>query len=91
MQIYNTAMWYYEILGKNEQMVESSEAVYASAFEAQYAAYQRMKEKPSLFGRVPTTGGKVESGLRSFLAGATTSERSKKTSCRNRLLRNSIQ
>jgi hypothetical protein len=33
-----------------------------------YAAYTRMKEKPSLFGPVPTTGGKVEGGLRHFLA-----------------------
>jgi hypothetical protein len=28
-----------------------------------------MKEKPSLFGPPPITGGKVEGGLRSFLAG----------------------
>jgi len=41
--------------------------VYATQFDAQYAAYTRMKEKPSLFGPVPTTGGKVEGGLRSFL------------------------
>jgi hypothetical protein len=61
--------WFYEILGKDDEVVETSEPVYASQFEAQYAAYQRMKEKPSLFGPVPTTGGKVESGLRSFLAG----------------------
>jgi hypothetical protein len=27
-----------------------------------------MKEKPSLFGPVPTTGGKVEGGLGHFLA-----------------------
>jgi hypothetical protein len=57
--------WYYEILGKNDEVVETSEAVYTSEFEAQYAAYTRMKEKPSLFGPVPTTGGKVEGGLRS--------------------------
>lgn len=57
--------WFYEILGQNDEVVETSEAVYASEFEAQYAAYTRMKEKPSLFGPVPTTGGKVEGGLRS--------------------------
>jgi hypothetical protein len=61
--------WFYEILGKNDEVLETSEPVYASQFEAQYAAYQRMKTKPSLFGPVPTTGGKVEGGLRSFLAG----------------------
>jgi hypothetical protein len=59
--------WYYEILGKNEEVVEASEAVYASQFEAQYAAYQRMKEKPSLFAPVPTTGGKVEGGIHSVM------------------------
>jgi hypothetical protein len=61
--------WYYEILGKNDEVLETSESVYASQFEAQYAAYQRMKEKPSLFGPIPTIGGKTEGGLRSFLAG----------------------
>jgi hypothetical protein len=46
---------------------KTSEPVYATQFDAQYAAYTRMKEKPSLFGPVPTTGGKVEGGLRHFL------------------------
>ena len=59
--------WYYEILGNDDEVLETSEPVYASQFEAQYAAYQRMKENPSLFGPVPKTGGKVEGGLRSFL------------------------
>jgi hypothetical protein len=59
--------WYYEILGKDDEVRETSEPVYATQFDAQYAAYTRMKEKPSLFGPVPTTGGKVEGGLRSFL------------------------
>lgn len=59
--------WFYEILGKNDEVVETSEPVYATQFDAQYAAYTRMKEKPSLFGPVPTTGGKVEGGLRHFL------------------------
>src|ERR1700692_4802150 len=40
--------WYYEILAEDDVVLETSEAVYASQFEAQYAAYQRMKEKPSL-------------------------------------------
>jgi hypothetical protein len=59
--------WFYEILGKDDEVVETSEPVYATQFDAQYAAYTRMKEKPSLFGPVPTTGGKVAGGLRSFL------------------------
>jgi hypothetical protein len=56
--------WFYEILGKDDEVVETSEPVYGTQFDAQYAAYQRMKEKPSLFGPVPITGGKVEGGLR---------------------------
>jgi hypothetical protein len=52
-------------LGKDDVVLETSEPVYATQFDAQYAAYTRMKEKPSLFGPVPTTGGKVEGGLRS--------------------------
>jgi hypothetical protein len=59
--------WYYEILGKDDKVLGTSEPVYASQFEGQYAAYQRMKGKPSLFGPVPTNGGKEEGGLRSFL------------------------
>ncbi len=55
--------WFYEILGQNEEVVEASEPVYASAFEAQYGAYQRMKEKPSLFGPLPTTGWRDQGGL----------------------------
>jgi hypothetical protein len=61
--------WYYEILGQNDEVLEQSEAIYGTQFEAQYVGYQRMKEKPSLFGPPPITGGKVEGGLRSFLAG----------------------
>jgi hypothetical protein len=56
-------------LGKDDEVLETSEPVYGTQFEAQYAAYQRMKEKPSLSGPVPTNGGKVEGGLRSFLMG----------------------
>jgi hypothetical protein len=63
--------WFYEILGKDDEVVEASEPVYAFEFEAQYAAYTRMKEKPSLFGPVPMTGGKVEGGLRSVAAAGT--------------------
>ena len=59
--------WFYEILGKDDEVLETSEPVYATQFDAQYAAYQRMKEKPTLFGAVPTNAGKVEGGLRSFL------------------------
>jgi hypothetical protein len=57
--------WYYEIVGKNDEVLETSEPVYGTQFEAQYAGYRRMKEEPSLFGPLPTTGGKVEGGLRS--------------------------
>ena len=60
--------WFYEILGKDDVVLEASERVYASQFDTQMAGYQRMKEKPSLFGPVPTTGRKVEGGLRHFLA-----------------------
>ena len=59
--------WYYEIVGKDDEVLETSEPVYASQIEAQYAAYTRMKEERSLFGPIPETGGKVEGGLRHFL------------------------
>jgi hypothetical protein len=52
-------------LGKDDVVLETSEPVYATQFDAQYAAYTSMKEKPSLFGPIPETGGKVEGGLRS--------------------------
>ena len=71
--------WYYEIVAKDGNLLETSEPVYATEFEAQYAAYTRMKAKPSLFGPVPTTGGKVEGGLRS-VAVLSTSIRAKKVS-----------
>ncbi len=60
--------WFYEILGQNDEVVEASEAVYASAFEAQYAAYTRMKAQPRLFGPLPETGWKDEGGLRTLVA-----------------------
>jgi hypothetical protein len=31
--------WYYEILGKDDEVLETFEPVYASQFDAQYAAY----------------------------------------------------
>jgi hypothetical protein len=55
--------WYYEILGKDDEVLEASEAVYVGEFEAQYAAYTRMKAKPSRFGPLPTNGWKDEGGL----------------------------
>jgi hypothetical protein len=64
--------WFYEILGENDEVVEASEPVYASAFEAQYGAYTRMKEKPSLFGPVPTTGWRDQGGLRTVMAAGPT-------------------
>jgi hypothetical protein len=61
--------WFYEILGKDDEVLETSEPVYGTQFEAQYAGYQRMRDQPTLFGPLPANGGKVEGGLRSFLAG----------------------
>ena len=63
-------MWYYEITDKNHGVLETSEPIYESADEAGMAGYRRVKEHPDyLIGEIPTTGGKVEGGLRSFLAG----------------------
>ena len=42
--------WYYEILGKDDVVLEASEPVYATQFDAQMAGYQRMKKEPRLFG-----------------------------------------
>lgn len=52
--------WYYELLGKDDEVLETSEPVYASQIEAQYAGYQRIKAKPSLSGPLPISG-KAES------------------------------
>jgi hypothetical protein len=60
--------WHCEITDKDRGVLETSEPIYASEFDAQMAGYERMKENPSLFGPVPTTGGKVEGGLRSVAA-----------------------
>jgi hypothetical protein len=46
--------WYYEILDQNEKVLEASEAAYASD--------THMKEKPVLFGSIPTKGWKDEGG-----------------------------
>jgi hypothetical protein len=59
--------WYYEILGKNDEVLEQSEPVYASQFEAQYAAYTRVKEKPSLFGPVISSRKRPYRQLTRFL------------------------
>jgi hypothetical protein len=60
--------WHCEITDKDRGVLETSEPIYASEFDAQMAGYERMKENPSLFGPVPTTGGKVEGGLRRVAA-----------------------
>jgi molybdopterin converting factor small subunit len=39
--------WYYEILGKNKEVVEQSEAIYSSALDAQYAAQAERWETAS--------------------------------------------
>jgi hypothetical protein len=58
--------WLYEILDKNRGVLETSEPIYESADEAEMAGYRRVKERPDyLIGEIPTTGGKVEGGLRS--------------------------
>lgn len=57
--------WYYEILGKDDEVLETSEPLYANQLEAQYAGYRRMKAKPRL-GPVPISG-KAERRLLSFL------------------------
>ena len=57
--------WFYEILGKDDVVLEAWEPVHATQFDAQMAGYQPMKKEPRLFGHMPTTGGKVEGGLRS--------------------------
>jgi hypothetical protein len=48
--------WFYEILGKDDVVLDASEAVYATEFDAQMAGYKRMKEEPSRFIQVPATG-----------------------------------
>ena len=60
--------WYYEILGKDDEVLETSEPLYANQLEAQYAGYRRMKAKPSFLGPVPISG-KPESRLLSFPTG----------------------
>jgi hypothetical protein len=37
--------WYYELLGRNNMVLEQSEAVYASQWEAQWAGDRRFKDK----------------------------------------------
>jgi hypothetical protein len=57
--------WFYEILGKNDEVLEKSEPVYPTQFDAHMAGYQRSKDQPEYFyGPIPPTGGKVEGGLR---------------------------
>ena len=60
--------WFYEILGKDDEVLETSEPLYANQVKAQYAGYQRMKAKPGLLGPVPING-KSKSRLLSFLTG----------------------
>ena len=59
--------WYYEILGRDDEVLETSEPLYANQLEAQYAGYQRVKANSRL-GPVPISG-KPESRLLSFLTG----------------------
>jgi hypothetical protein len=45
---------------------ETSEPIYSSKYEAEWAGYRRVKERPDyLIGEIPKTGGKIEGGLRS--------------------------
>lgn len=54
--------WYYEILGTNEEVLEQSQPVYATHWEAQWAGYRRFKDE--LLPGPPTSGGEVKGGLR---------------------------
>jgi hypothetical protein len=59
-------MWYYEIADKHG-VLETSEAVYSTEFDAQMAGWERLKENPTRFDWQPTNPGKVEGGLHSVL------------------------
>jgi hypothetical protein len=56
--------WFYEILDKDDVVLEASEPMYATQFEAHRAGYKRAKERPEYFYRpIPPTDGKVDGGL----------------------------
>ena len=55
-------------MGKDDEVLETSEPLYANQLEAQYAGYLRMKAKLSPYGLMPISG-KSESRLLSFLTG----------------------
>jgi hypothetical protein len=60
--------WYYEILGENEEVLETSEPIYASAVEAQMAARTLIKAEPILWGPMPKSGWKEQGGLRTIVS-----------------------
>jgi hypothetical protein len=73
-------MWYYEITDKNRGVLETSEPIYSSKYEAEWARYRRLKERPDyLLGEIPTTGGKIEGGLRSVAVLGPTTKAKQKT------------
>lgn len=56
--------WFYEILGQDDGVLETSDPIYSSKYEAEWAGYRRVKERPDyLIGEIPS-GGK-EGGLHS--------------------------
>lgn len=59
MQREEVMDWYYEILGRNNLVLERSEALYGSQWEAQWAGYRRFKDKQVVerdLRSVPVTG-----------------------------------
>jgi hypothetical protein len=58
--------WYYEIVSRS-QVLEKSEAVYATHWEAEWAGYQCARDRLSLLSPLPETGWVAEGSLRSVL------------------------
>lgn len=61
-------MWYFELIGKNREVVERSPAVYENQLEATRAGYERVKEK--LSHEPPPSGDTVEARIHNFLSSA---------------------
>ena len=54
--------WYYEILGKDDEVLETSEPIYENADEAEMAGYRRVKERPDYFYGPITTDWRKSGG-----------------------------
>jgi len=58
--------WYFEIADRDRGLLETSEPIYSSKYEAEWAGYVRAKERPDYaIGELPNIGAKDEGGLRS--------------------------